>query len=82
MIKECIVLFGIQHFEEGAGGITIDTTTDLINFIDQNEGIFRADAFQSLNNLARQSSEQIRSVIRSSSSPQIRHTQHKFFDVL
>lgn len=53
MIQESRVLFGVQHLEECTGRIAIMATTNLVHFIDKNEGVFSSNALQSLDDLAR-----------------------------
>ena len=55
MVKEGRVLFGIEHLEQRTSRIAVVSTTDLVNFINQYEGILSTDALQRLDDLARES---------------------------
>lgn len=82
MIQEGIVLFRIQHLEESAGRITVDSSTDFVDFIDQNQWVLSANALESLDDLARKSSVgRLSNEISMIDSRAIR-TRHMFSDVL
>ena len=53
MIQESAVLLRVEHFEEGTGRIAIYTLTDLVDFIDEDQGVLDANAFKCLDNLPR-----------------------------
>ena len=53
MIQEAIILRWVQHLEQSACGIAVDTTANLVNFVDQNQGVLCSNLFQSLYDLAR-----------------------------
>lgn len=82
MIQEGIVLFRIQHLEESAGRITVDSSTDFVDFIDQNQWVLSANALESLDDLSRKSSVgHLSNEISMIDSRAIR-TRHMFSDVL
>ena len=49
MIDERIVLPGIKHFEQGAGGIAAKVCADLVDLVEHEHRIPRADAPEFLN---------------------------------
>ena len=53
MIQESAVLLGVEHFEEGTGRIAIYTLSDLVDFIDKDQGVLDTNAFKGLDNLPR-----------------------------
>lgn len=50
MIEEAIVLFGIKHFQQGTGGVSVDPSANLVDFINQYERVLRSDSLEGLNN--------------------------------
>jgi hypothetical protein len=53
MIQEAIILLWVQHLEQSACGVAVDATANLVNFIDQNQGVLCSNPFQGLYDLAR-----------------------------
>lgn len=53
MIQECRILLWVKHFQEGARGVAVDPTTNLVNLIDQYQRVFGADTLQGLDDFAR-----------------------------
>ena len=56
MVKEGRVLFGIEHLEQSTGGVSVMSATNLVNLIDQHQGVLSANPLERLDDLARQSS--------------------------
>jgi hypothetical protein len=54
MIQEAVVLFRVEHFQKGARRITVDSTPNFINLVNEDERVFRPNSFQSLYDLSRQ----------------------------
>ena len=55
MVKEGGVLFGIEHLEQSASGISVVSATNLVNLVDKNKRVLGTDALQRLDDLARES---------------------------
>ena len=55
MVKEGRVLFGIEHLEQSASGISVVSATNLVNLVDKNKRVLGTDALQRLDDLARES---------------------------
>jgi len=51
VIQEAVVLLWVEHLQQRAGGISIVSTSNLVNFINEDKRILRLDAFQSLDDL-------------------------------
>ena len=49
-------LFGIKHFQEGGGGVSLPPTTHLINLINQDEGVLCFGLLERLDGFARHGS--------------------------
>jgi hypothetical protein len=56
VIQESGILLGVEHLKEGAGRVAVDSLTDLVNFIDEDQRILDSDALECLDNLSRQGS--------------------------
>jgi hypothetical protein len=67
VIQESVVLLGVEHFEESASRVTIYPLTDLVDFVNEDQGILDTDAFECLDNLPRQGSMNTRTLVKASS---------------
>lgn len=53
VISECLVLLGVQHLEQSSRRVTSPTSSNLVDFIDQDDGVGTFGSFEALNELAR-----------------------------
>lgn len=51
MIKEGSILLRIKHLQEGTSRVTIMPTANLVDFVDQDQGILGTHTLESLNDL-------------------------------
>jgi len=51
VIQESSVLFRIEHLKESTGRVTVDSLTDLVDFIDEDQRILDSDALECLDDL-------------------------------
>ena len=56
MIQESSVLLGVKHLEQRTRGISIVSTSNLVDLVNEYQRVFRPDALQCLDDLARKSS--------------------------
>lgn len=56
MIQESGILLRVKHLKEGTGRVTVDSLTNLVDFIDEDQRILDSDALECLNNLPGQGS--------------------------
>jgi len=54
MVGEGVVLRGVEHFEEGGGGVAPEIRADLVEFIEQDHRVAAFDAAQGLNDTPRE----------------------------
>ena len=54
VIQERGVLFGVEHLKKCTGRVAIDSPTNLVNLIYQDQRILDSDTLESLNNLSGQ----------------------------
>ena len=43
MIQEAAVLLGVEHLEESAGGVSVVSLADLVDFVDDDNGVLSGD---------------------------------------
>ena len=53
MIQKVLILLWIEELEEGGCWIALVALADLVDFVDQNQGVFRLGLLQALNHFAR-----------------------------
>jgi len=53
MIPKRQILFRVQHFQQGAGGIALIARSHFVNLIDHEHRVFGFNDFKPLNDLAR-----------------------------
>ena len=51
MVQKRVVLFGVEHLEEGAGRVAVYPLTNLVDFIDEDQGVLDTNALECLDNL-------------------------------
>ena len=56
MIQESGVLLRVKHLKEGTGRVTVDSLTNLVDFIDEDQGILDSDALECLDDFPRKGS--------------------------
>lgn len=54
MIQESSVLLRVEHLKESTGRVAVDSLTDLVNFINEDQGVLDSDALECLYDLPRQ----------------------------
>ena len=54
VVQESCILFGIEHFQQSTGGVAIVATSNLVDFINQDERILSTNTLESLDDLARE----------------------------
>lgn len=52
VVQETGVLFRVEHLKESASRVAIDSLTNLVNFIDEDQGILDSDTLECLDNLS------------------------------
>ena len=55
MIQETGVLFGVEHLEESTGRVTVDSLTNLVDFVDEDQRVLDPDALECLDDFPGQS---------------------------
>jgi hypothetical protein len=68
MIQECVVLLRVEHLEERAGRVAIYPLANLVNFINEDQWVFDANALECLDNLSRKGSAGTQMLMRCSST--------------
>ena len=53
VVRERVVLLGVEHFEQGGAGIAAEVTPELVDLVEQQHGVVGAARFQSLQDAAR-----------------------------
>jgi len=56
VVQESAVLLGIEHLKESASRVTVDSLTDLVDFIDEYQRILDSNALECLDYLSGQGS--------------------------
>lgn len=52
MVEELRVLLGVQHLEEGTGWVTVVPSSDLVDLVDEDEGVLSLDLLERLDDLS------------------------------
>lgn len=80
MIQESSVLLRVEHLKESTGRVTVDSLTNLVDFIDEDQRVLDSDALECLYDLPWQGPVDIWTSEQTSmhrSGP--RHTRHRSF---
>lgn len=81
VIQESGILLGIEHLKEGAGRVTINPLTDLVDLIDEDQRILDSDTFECLNNLPGECSVKTWALEQAGRhKADSQHTQRRSFD--